>query len=144
VVEVKLTTVVVVAGLMAASGLAGAEDVYRWVDKSGAVVYSQVPPEGEAKGEWIKVKTAPPAEQQAEDDASKQTEEKEEGNPALDEELRKEYCERGRQNLKVLEAAGPDESFVTSDNDLVKYSPEEREEKIKEAKAVIKAYCDDE
>ncbi len=140
----KLTTVVVVTGLIVVSGLAKAEDVYRWVDKSGAVVYSQIPPEEDAQGEWIKVKTQPAAGKQAAEDTPKQTEEKDKGNPALDDELRKEYCERGRQNLKVLEEAGPDYSFVTADKKLVKFSPEEKEEKIKEAKAVVKAYCDDE
>jgi hypothetical protein len=142
VVEVKLTTVAVVAaGLLAVSALAGAEDVYRWVDKSGEVIYSQVPPDG-AEGEWIKVKAPPPVEKQKVEDVSKQTEEK--ANPALDDELRKEYCEGGRQNLKVLEEAEPGQSFVTADKRLVTFSPEELEEKIKEAKAVIKAYCDDE
>jgi hypothetical protein len=147
VVEVKLTSVVVVAGLTIANGLAvaGEEDVYRWVDKSGAVVYSQVPPDEDATGEWIKVKTAPAEEKEVAEDASGQTEKKDLAkDPVLDEEERKEYCDAGRQNLKLLEESGLDASFSMGDGEPVKFTPEEREQKIKEAKAVIEAYCDEE
>ncbi len=139
----RLTTVAIVAGLVMASGLAGAEDVYRWVDKSGKVVYSQIPPDDDVAGEWVKVK-APSPNKQATEDTPKPVEEKVKGNPALDKELRKEYCQAGRQNLKVLEVAKPGDSLMTADKKLVEYSAEEIEQKIQETKAVIKAYCDDE
>jgi hypothetical protein len=111
------------------------------VNQSGEVVYSQIPPEG-AEGEWIKVKAPPAVEKQTVEETPKEAEEK--VNPALDEELRKEYCETGRKNLKVLEEAEPGQVFLTAEKELIKLNQEQREEKIKEAKAVIKAYCDDE
>ncbi len=147
VVAVKLTTIVVAAGLTMVGGLAnaGEEDVYRWVDKSGAVVYSQIPPDEDATGEWIKVKTPTAEEKQKAEDASEQAEKKDRASdPVLDEEGRKEYCEAGRQNLKLLEEAGPDASFSMGDGEPVKFSPEEREQKIKEAKAIIETYCEEE
>ncbi len=150
-VAVKLTTMTVVAALVMASGMVEATAIYRWLDESGTVVYSQTLPKTDTKWEWIQVKTftakAIPAEgdEPEEEDATAATEEKKsEGNPALDDELRKDYCERGRKTLKVLEEAGLDASFVNDEGKAVKLSVEEREGKLKEAKIVIRAYCDDE
>lgn len=144
-VEVKRTIVAGLVGLMVLGGLAQAK-VYRWVDETGKVVYSQSPPPESIKGEEIQVDAPPPAtasEPKKEDAAVEEISEKEKGNPALDAKLRKEYCEKGRKNLDVLENTGPDMGFVTEDNKLVKFTPEEKALKIKEAQAVIKAYCDE-
>ncbi len=139
-VQVKRTIIAGLAGLAVLAGLAEAK-VYRWVDESGKVVFSQMPPPEHIKAEEVQVNAPPPAtpvEEKMEDGVD----EKVKGNPALDPALRKEYCKKGRQNLKVLENAEPGMGFVTEDNKLVKFTPEEKALKIKEAQAVIKAYCD--
>ncbi|WP_456379498.1 DUF4124 domain-containing protein [Thiolapillus sp.] len=136
----KRTIIAGLAGLVMLGGLAEAK-IYRWVDESGKVVFSQTPPPEHIEGEEIQVNAPPPAtpvEKKTEDIVD----EKIKGNPALDTALRKEYCEKGKQNLQVLENAGPDMGFVTEDNELMKFTPEEKALKIKEAQVVIKAYCD--
>jgi len=136
---------IIITGLVAVLlvGLADAK-VYRWVDEDGKVVFSQNPPPESIKGEEIQVNAPSPASSSARkpEDTAEKVSEKEKGNPALDAKLRKEYCEKGKKNLEVLENAGPDMGFVTEDNKLVKFTPEEKATKIKEAQAVIKAYCD--
>lgn len=127
-------------GLMMASGLAQAK-VYRWVDETGKVVYSQSPPPESIEGEEIQVDAPPPAtppEVASEGAVDKEVK----GNPALDPELRKENCKKSKKSLELLENAGPDVSFIIEDNKPVKLSPEERALKTKEAQAAIKAYCD--
>ncbi len=139
-VQVKRTIIAGLAGLVIIGGLAEAK-VYRWVDENGKVVYSQSPPPESIEAKEIQVNAPPPAtpvEEKTED----VVDEKVKGNPALDTALRKEYCEKGRQNLKVLENAEPGMGFVTEDNKLVKFTPEEKALKVKEAQAVVKAYCD--
>ena len=138
---------VIATGLVAAVllGAVAQAKVYKWVDENGKVVFSQTPPPDSIQAEEVKVDAPPPAsapkpadKAQAAEPVSKEVK----GNPALDDGLRKEYCEKGRQNLKVLEEAGPKMGFVTEDGDLVRFSPEEKALKIKEAKAIVKAYCD--
>ncbi|WP_457668180.1 DUF4124 domain-containing protein [Thiolapillus sp.] len=140
----KRTIFVGLAVLVVLGGLVEAK-VYRWVDETGKTVYSQSPPPENIKGEEIQVSAPPPAtapEKDAGEQAVKPVDEKIKGNPALDPQLRKEYCEKGKKNLEVLENAGPDMGFVTEDNKLVKFTPAEKATKIKEAQAVVKAYCD--
>ncbi|HEC05426.1 MAG TPA: DUF4124 domain-containing protein [Thiolapillus brandeum] len=139
-VQVKRT---IVAGLAAALLLAGLAEakVYKWVDESGKVVFSQTPPPENVPAEEVQVNAPPPAT--APKEAEKETvDEKVKGNPALDPELRREYCEKGRKNLEILESAKPGAGFFTEDKKLVKFTPEEKALRMKEAEAAIKAYCD--
>jgi len=142
---VKRTIILGFAGLILAAAVVDAK-VYRWVDENGKVVFSQTPPPESIQGEEITVDAPPPAtapkEEKSEAAAEKTAEKNPPGNPALDAELRKKYCETGKKNLELLENSGPEMGFVTEDNTLMKFSPEEKAVKIKEAKAVIKAYCD--
>ena len=133
----------IVAGLAAALLLAGLAEakVYKWVDESGKVVFSQTPPPENVPAEEVQVNAPPPATVPKE--AEKETvDEKIKGNPALDPELRREYCEKGRKNLEVLQNTGSEMGFVTEDNKLVKFTPEEKALKIKESQAAVKAYLD--
>jgi len=139
-VQVKRTIVAGLAGLVMLGGLAEAK-VYRWVDESGKVVFSQTPPPEHIKGEEIQVNAPPPAtpvEEKTED----VVDEKAKGNPALDPALRKENCNKSKKSLKLLESAGPDVRFIIENGKPVKLSAEERALKTKEAQAAIKAYCD--
>jgi len=139
-VQVKRTIIAGLAGLVIIGGLAEAK-VYRWVDENGKVVYSQSPPPESIEAKEIQVNAPPPATP-VEEKTENVVDEKVKGNPALDPALRKEYCKKGRQNLKVLEESDSDARFKTSDGQVVAFTAEERALKVKEAKAVIKAYCD--
>ncbi len=128
--------------LMSGMALAG---VYRWVDENGKVVYSQMPPPESVKSEKIQVNAPPPAtrnEQESKKAEAASVEAENKGNPALDPGLRKQYCEKGRKNLKVLQNAEPGMGFVTEDKKLIRLNADEIAVKIKESEAVIKAYCD--
>ncbi len=121
-------------------GLAEAK-VYKWTDESGKVVFSQMPPPENIKGEEIQVNApapATPVEKKTED----MMDNKVKGNPALDPALRKENCNKSKKSLRLLESAGPDVRFVIENGKPVKLSAEERALKTKEAQAAIKAYCD--
>ena len=137
---------VLMSALMAlgVNGVALAE-VYRWVDAEGKVVYSQTPPPPSVKSEKIKVNAPPPAskeEQETRKAEAASVEAGYKGNPALDPGLRKQYCEKGRKNLAVLQNAEPGMEFVTEDKKLIHLNADEIAVKIKESEAVIKAYCD--
>ena len=139
-VQVKRTIFVGLVATLLLVSLAEAK-VYKWVDESGKVVFSQSPPPGNIQAEEVQVNAPSPAT------APKEVEkvvvdEKVKGNPALDPELRRKYCEKGRKNLEILESAKPGAGFFTEDKKLVKFSPEEKALRMKEAEAAIKAYCD--
>jgi len=138
-VQVNRTIVAGLAGALLLAGLVEAK-VYRWVDESGKVVFSQTPPPGPTQAEEIEVNAPPPATPV--ETQKKQSEKEAAGNPALDPKLRKDYCEKGRKILQVLEEAGPDTVFITEDNKTMKLGPEERTRKTREAQAAVKAYCD--
>ena len=125
-------------GLLAGSFVEAA--VYRWVDENGKVVYSQMPPPEHVESEKVRVNAPPPAS--AVDDEGEKADNGNKGNPALDPELRREYCEKGRKVLEVLNGATPDTEFLTEDGKTVKYTREGLEQKKKEAGMAVKAYCD--
>ncbi|WP_082030742.1 DUF4124 domain-containing protein [Thiolapillus brandeum] len=127
---------------MSGVALAG---VYRWVDENGKVVYSQTPPPESVKSEKIEVNAPPPATrspQEIQEKEAASVDTGNEGNPALDAELRRKYCEKGRKNLEVLQNAKPGMGFVTEDKKLIRLDADEIAVKIKESESVIKAYCD--
>ena len=140
----KRTVIAGLAGLVILGGLAEAK-VYRWVDESGKVVYSQTPPPENVKSEEIQVNAPPPAtrsEQEKKQAEAAAIKPENKGNPALDPGLRKQYCDKGRKNLEVLQNADPGMGFVTEDKKLIRLNADEIAVKIKESEAVIKAYCD--
>lgn len=142
----KRTIIIGLTGLILVATLVDAK-VYRWLDEDGKVVFSQNPPPKSIKGEEITVDAPPPAtapREKAADTVKKsdKTAKQSQGNPALDVDLRKKYCKTGRKNFDLLENSAPEMGFVTEDNKLIKFSMEEKAQKIREAQAVIKAYCD--
>ena len=77
------------------------------------------------------------AKQKAKD--SKPKEEKDQA--AIDEE-RKKYCATARKNLQLLRSNMEGRTFTTEDGKIVKYTPTQLQNMIKESEKAEKANCD--
>lgn len=129
---------------MVAAGVASA-DAYRWVDDKGNVVFSQQKPAGEqaaervplpAKQPIIEEKAATPEAEDAEK-VKKPTTVQE-----LDPAVRKEYCDRAKQNVELLENTEAGTAFLTEDKTIVKFNEEERAQRLQQAQKAMDAYCE--
>lgn len=135
------------AGLMMASMVqAGA---YRWVDDAGNVIYSQTPPPDARRAEEIALPVSPPEQPSAQKEkevAAKPegTEYDKAGVAGMDPAQRREFCEKARKNIELLENAGADTAFVTEEKQLVKFSEEEKAQRLERAREAETAYCIDE
>lgn len=129
---------------MVTAGVASA-DAYRWIDEKGNVVFSQKRPTGEQTAERVPLPAKqPPLEEEA---VTTQTEETGTAKkPAtvqdLDPAVRKDYCEKAKQNVELLENSEPGAAFVTEDKTVVKFSEEERAERLEKARKAMQAYCE--
>ncbi len=129
---------------MIITGVASA-DAYRWVDEKGNVVFSQQKPAGNQAAERVPL----PAKQNIIEE--KATSPEAEGSekakkPAtvqdLDPAVRKDYCDRAKQNVELLENTKPGTAFVTEDKTIVKFSEEEWTQRLQQAKKAMDAYCE--
>ncbi len=122
--------------------------VYRWVDAQGNVVYSQTPPPDPDKAEELEL---PPAGEPAKTKGTEASGQKGEKRApadfnrgrldAMDPELRKQYCEKARKNIELLEKAEPGSAFVNEKNEIVRFSEEERAKRLDNARKAERAYC---
>jgi len=128
--------------LLALSTTAPAE-IYRWVDDLGNVVFSQSPPPDSRDVDTVEV-APPPAhpEHPPGERVQEAADIRSPANPALDDATRKAYCETGKRNLELLNDNPGTSLFRTESGEAVRYTAEEIAIKIKENKAVVKAYCD--
>ena len=77
------------------------------------------------------------AEQEAKDSKPKEAKDQ----AAIDEE-RKKYCATARKNLELLKSNMEGRAFTTEDGEIVKYTPDQLQKKIKESENAEKANCD--
>lgn len=121
---------------------AQAVSLYKWVDESGRVHYSQTPPDkSAAQSEQMQVKDTNPyqAEQQKADTAeAKESEPTTTDAAAQVVETRKKNCEIARQNLQTYQNSA---RVKQADGKVITLSDEMRASKIKEAQAMVNAYC---
>jgi hypothetical protein len=132
--------------VMVIAGVACA-DAYRWVDKDGNVVFSQSPPPEQQETERIRLPvTQAFTEEEPEESETVDSEESEKTKkPAsiddLDPAVRKDYCDRAKQNVELLENTDPGTAFLTEDKTIIRFSEEERAKRMKLAKKAMEAYC---
>ena len=111
---ISFAVVAAVASLLAAAWPADAA-VYRWVDASGHVVYSDQPPPGDVKSELVSTQVAPADPNAVKDMANKDLELKRRLAQRADEEKaaekaratetkRREDCIRLRNNLRIVQS----------------------------------------
>ena len=123
---------------------------YKWIDKDGNVVYSQLPPpEGQFESIRIpkaaqakQVPTQKPAgavEQARELDVKRENERKVQAEVEKFQDLRKKNCDTAKQQLKIYTVY---KRIQGKDGQPHRITDQEREAGLKEAKQGIKDYCD--
>jgi hypothetical protein len=148
----RATVAALTAALLAATPAGAA--MYRWVDDSGAVVYSQSPPpDGRAAST---VAPPPPpsssadAERQQLDGRAKQADEarkklqedqKKQQETAAKDADRKRNCDAARQNLELILNRPPQTRFQMPDGEYRRFTDEEREAEIKKAREFVEKNC---
>lgn len=129
---------------MVAAGVASA-DAYRWVDEKGNVVFSQKQPTGEQKSERVPLPTNQNIiEEKATTPEAENTKNLKKPATAqdLDPAVRKDYCDRAKQNVELLENTESGTAFVTEDKTIIKLTDEERAQRLQQAKEAMDAYCE--
>lgn len=123
---------------LAATGLQA--KVYKWVDDQGQVHYGAQPPAREQAQE-MKVRSAPPAPQAAENDPAKQPppegeDQARQRDPALE-----KNCEMARSNLAVLQDPA-NRRFRTEDGAVTYFTDEQRQARIEQARQYLEDFCE--
>ncbi len=120
---------------------AQAVSLYKWVDENGRVHYSQTPPDtSAAQSEQMQLKDSDPYQSKPEGEAA----EEDKNAPSVTNEAaqvverRKKNCEIAKQNMETFRNS---EKIQQPDGTVVTLSPEMRDAKMKEAQAMINAYC---
>ncbi len=151
----KLMFPLTLAGTLALSVTPVHAEIYKWVDSSGQVQYTQQPPpEGV---EAMPIKTAPaPAEgiEGAEDGLQERIQASEEqqqknNEAAADaekqaeiERIKRQNCVTARNNLEQLSRSGQIR-YRTGEGEVLRLSEEDRQQRIEEARSQIKEFCQD-
>ncbi len=145
-----LTAVLVV--LTSVSSAAGKHGIYKWVDDSGAVHYTQTPPPNR---ETQELKPAPgPADdpdaissqlkEQTDAMEKRQTEKRQGAADAQQwaeiQKIRRENCATAKANLAKLQQGG-NRAYRTPDGEVVRLTEEDRQQRIDEANRQIKENC---
>ncbi len=139
----RILLVIALFGLVAALP-AQAVSLYKWVDENGRVHYSQTPPDAKAReSEQMQVKDSNPYQSTQENEAAENEEKNDAGPKTTDEaakivETRKQNCEIARQNLETFKNS---EQVKQPDGTVITLSEEMRASKMKQAQALINAYC---
>lgn len=119
---------------------AQAVSLYKWVDENGRVHYSQTPPEASAaESEQMQLKDSDPYQSKPDKTADEDKNAPSVTNEAAQVvERRKKNCEIAKQNMETFRNS---EKIQQPDGNVVTLSPEMRDAKMKEAQAMINAYC---
>jgi Domain of unknown function (DUF4124) len=125
-----------------------AEEVYRWTDAEGVVHYTAMPPPAGQQGEKMKVEgskgspaaPARPAPQTAAEPAADAKAEAKAAEQRAYEEHQRAQCANARVIIERLETR-PAASYRREDGSYQRYSDEEREQKIAEARDFERRYC---
>lgn len=123
-------------------------EVYRWVDESGQVHYSDIPPAGEAEAYTVPPSNAAKSDSTAVknfyEDQRRQREEREA--KRIEQSARRllaaEQCDQARARLKVLDERPPNRFMVTgSDGQPARMTAEQWNERRAKAQAGIVKSC---
>lgn len=128
-------------------------EMYRYVDESGQVIYSQFKPDNTDQISTVKPPPPPPStaaesrqqlndtlgrEQDARQDAEKQAEADEKSQQEI--ERNRKNCEAARNNLKVLQD-GSGYQRIMKDGKEVKFDDSQRQAEIRKAQDMIQKSC---
>lgn len=132
--------------------LPASAEIYKWIDASGNVVYSQTPPP-DRSAEKVKGATKPATgseqtgerldAQLKESDERKAAEGKSEEELAIEAENKRiavENCKKATKNSETLKSRGQI-SIKEEDGSFRKLAEEERQARISEAQAQVEEFC---
>lgn len=127
---------------------------YRWVDDSGTVVYSQIPP---SDGRPTTVIGAPPPPAESPEatrrrleaaterlDQSAREREKlkqEQAQKKQEAAQRKKNCEAARKNLETLKSRPPNTLYKVGDDEYRRFTVEELNQKMRDMEKIIEKNC---
>jgi hypothetical protein len=127
---------------------------YRWVNEEGVTVYSQTPPaEGEA--EVLRPPPPPPTgaatrtpvqERLEELEAQRAEQEKkarEQARAEQERQRREANCRAARRNLEALQGP-PRRLYATAGGEFQRFTEEERQARIEEAREQVEVFCEEE
>lgn len=150
----RLLTAALLAGGLYTTNFDVQARTYRWVDETGEVVYSQLPPPpGHAStviGDPPPPAEAPEVIKQRLQEQLQQVEDRREDQQLADEKSAKEQqsaaeaarlCQAARENLRNLEQGPGNRLYRDSDGEYRRLTDETRAAKQAEARDVIEKYC---
>jgi len=133
---------------------AAVAEMYRWVDDSGTVVYSQTPPPDGRATSTVAPPPPPSSSAEAErtqlqtglkqaDEARKKQsdEQKKQQEAATKDADRKRNCDAARQNLDLILNRPPQTRFQMPNGEYRRFTDEEREAEIKKAREFVDKNC---
>jgi hypothetical protein len=126
---------------------------YRWVNDEGVTVYSQTPP---PSGQAEVVKPPPPPPTGAEtrtpmeerlkrleaERAEQEKQAQERARAEAERERRQANCRAARRNLEALQGP-PRRLFATAGGEFERFTEEERQARIEEAREQIEVFCEE-
>lgn len=128
--------------------------MYRWVDDTGAVVYSQSPPPDGRAATAVAPPPPPSSSADAErqqldnrtkqaDEARKKTQEglKKQQEASAKDADRKRNCDAARQNLELILNRPPQTRFQMPNGEYRRFTDEEREAEIRKARDFVDKNC---
>jgi hypothetical protein len=127
--------------------------MYRWVDDTGAVVYSQSPPPDGRAASTVTPAAPPPSSAEAPrppprgparnaaDSNKSQASERQQQGSAAKEADRKRNCAAARQNLELIQNRPPQTRFQMPNGEYRRFTDEEREAEIKKARDFVDKNC---
>lgn len=136
-------------GVLALAVATGAPaKIYKWVDEEGQTHYGQQPPNG-VEAAPMSVHTAPPSSGGGTpstaggtpaggggDDAGSKT--------AKADDAISQNCRTAKQNLSILESAGPGGSYRSPDGETLTYTEEEWQKRVDQNKRYVENFCQEE
>ena len=127
---------------------------YKWVDEEGNITYSQTPPPDNRAS--TEIEPPPPAAESPEKArkrldtqlqqsdtarAQKKTTSEEAATSRQDAAQNRQNCENARTNLDTLQNTPANRRFKMESGEFRKYTEEEKDEKVREAKEQIETHC---
>ena len=145
---------VAVLGLPLVCAAPASATMYRWVDDTGAVVYSQSPPPDGRAASAVAPPPPPSSSADAErqqlegrlkqaDEARKKQQEgqKVQQETAAKDADRKRNCDAARQNLELIQNRPPQTRFQMPNGEYRRFTDEEREAELKKAREFVDKNC---
>ena len=145
---------VAMVGLPLVCAAPASATMYRWVDDTGAVVYSQSPPPDGRAASAVAPPPPPSSSADAErqqlegrlkqaDEARKKQQEgqKTQQETAAKDADRKRNCDAARQNLELIQNRPPQTRFQMPNGEYRRFTDEEREAELKKAREFVDKNC---